>query len=123
MKRVGKISSTTPAGKIISAVFMIFLLLLLTCINQFLFSASNKSTVAVSWNCNDEDPGPCYPNGPAGPDEKSPDAPVSINEEYIHEHAGVENPFLSNALFEHMIHEADKLSAVHFEILSPPPNV
>jgi hypothetical protein len=122
MKRLGKISSKTPVGKIISAITMIFLLGLLTCINQFIFGSSDKPSVAVSWSCDDEDPGPCFPNGPAGPDEKSPDAPVSINEEYIHEHAGVENPFLSNALFEHMIHEADKLRVVHFEILYPPPN-
>jgi hypothetical protein len=122
MNPVRKISQNITAGKIVSALSMIFLLAFLTCINQFIYGSSNKSSVGVSWNCGDDEPGPCYPNGPAGPDEKSPDAPVSINEEYIHEHGVPVNPFWANALFEHMIHEADKLRVVHFEILYPPPN-
>ena len=122
MNQVRKISGITKAGKLTSAVVMIFLLLFLTCINQFVYSSGGKVAASFSWNCNDEDPGPCYPNGPAGPDEKTPDAPVTLNEELIHEHESTVNPFLSNAMFEHMIHEADKLCVVHFEILSPPPN-
>jgi hypothetical protein len=122
MNTVSKISTNITAGKIISTVSMIFLLLFLTCINQFIYDSSDKDAATVSWNCNDEEPGPCYPNSPAGPDEKSPDAPVSINEEYMHEHSSPVNPFWANAIFEHMIHEADKLRVVHFEILSPPPN-
>lgn len=122
MKPVSKISRNVTARKIVSAVSMMLLLLFLTCVNQFVY-ASNQADLVTSWDCNDEDPGPCYPNGPAGPDEKSPDAPVSINEELIHFHETHESPFRANALFEHMIHQADKLCVVHFEILSPPPNV
>lgn len=122
MKSVRKISRTTYAGKIISAVWMMLLLLFMTVINQFAYGSS-KDGVAVTWNCDDEDQAPCYPNSPAGPDEKSPDAPVSINEELIHFHETPVSPFWANGLFEHMIHEADRLCAVHFEILSPPPNV
>lgn len=121
MKPVSNISRNITAGKIVSAVTMMFLLLFLTCVNQFIFG-SGKSDVAFSWNCEDEDPGPCYPNSPAGPDEKSPDAPVSINEELIHFHDTHDSPFWANSLFEHMIHQADRLCVVHFEILSPPPN-
>jgi hypothetical protein len=122
MNPVRKISTNITTGKIISAVSMILLLAFLTCINQFLYGSTDKEPAAAAWNSDDSEPGPCYPNGPAGPDEKSPDAPVSINEEYIHEYHSAANPFWANALFEHMIHEADKLRVVHFEILSPPPN-
>jgi hypothetical protein len=121
MNTVRKISTNITTGKIVSAVSMILLLVFLTCINQFLYG-SDKEPVAAAWNCDDSDPGPCYPNGPAGPDEKSPDAPVSINEEYIHEYHSAVNPFWANALFKHMIHEADKLCVVHLEIVLPPPN-
>jgi hypothetical protein len=122
MKPVSKISRNITAGKILSAVTMMLLLLFLTCVNQFVYGSS-QADVAASWNCNEEDPGPGYPNGgPAGPDEKSPDAPVSINEELIHFHETHESPFWANALFEHRIHQSDKLCVVHFEILSPPPN-
>jgi hypothetical protein len=120
MNSIRKISRKISAGKIVSAVMMMLLLVFLTCINQFIYSSPDKDDVAVAWNSNDKDPGPCYPNGPAGPDEKSPDAPVSI-EEFIHEHQSPVNPFWANALFEHLIHEADKLCVVHFEIHSPPP--
>ena len=100
---------------------MMLLLVFLTSINQFIYS-SDKDDVAVAWNADEEEPSPCYPQSPAGPDEKSPDAPVSINEEYIHDHHTDVNPFWANALFTHMIHEADKLRFVHSEIHSPPPN-
>lgn len=121
MKLVNKISGNLSAGKLVSAVSMIFLLLFLTCVNQFIYDGG-KDAVVVTWNCDDEEPGPCYPNSPAGPDEKSPDVPVSINEELMHFHETHVSPFWSNALFAHLIHEADKLRVVHFEILSPPPN-
>jgi hypothetical protein len=110
MDRVNKISRNISAGKIISAISMIFLLVFLTCVNQFIYGSCDKDAISA---CS---------NSPAGPDEKSPDAPVSINEEYIHDHESPVNPFWANALFAHMIHEADKLTVVHFEILSPPPN-
>jgi hypothetical protein len=119
MNPIRKISSNISTGKIVTAISMVFLLLFLTCVNQVIYGSSDKAS--ISWNCDDE-PGPCYPNNPAGPDEKSPDAPVSINEELIHYHESHESPFWANALFTHMIHEADKLCVVHFEILSPPPN-
>lgn len=116
-----KIPVKMPAGKVVSAAVMMLLLLFLTNVNQVIYS-SDKDSAFVSWNCDDEDSGPCLPGSPAGPDEKTPDAPVSINEEYIHHHESPVNPFLANALFEHMIHAADKLCHVHSEIHSPPPN-
>lgn len=121
MKRVSNIFRKVSAAKVLSAVTMMLLLLFMTCVNQFVYGGG-KTEVVASWDCDDEDSSPCYPNGPAGPDEKSPDAPVSINEELIHFNETHESPFWANALFEHMIHQADKLCVVHFEILSPPPN-
>jgi hypothetical protein len=120
MKPVTKISLRFVFGKLLSAVVMIFLLLFMTTVNQFVYGSSQDT--AVTWNCDEEDNGPCYPNGPAGPDEKSPDVPVSINEELIHLDETHESPFWTNALFAHMIHEADKLCVVHLESQTPPPN-
>jgi hypothetical protein len=105
----------------ISSVTMILLLLFLTTVNQFIYSDENGNA-PIAWNSEESEPGTGYPSNPAGPDEKSPDVPVSFNEEYIHDHHSGVNPFWANALFEHMIHEADKLRFVHSEIHSPPPN-
>lgn len=116
-----KISEKVPPAKWVSVLSMMLLLLFLTNVNQFIYS-SGKDSSFISWNCEDDDSRPCLPGNPAGPDEKTPDAPVSINEEYIHHHESPVNPFWANALFEHMIHAADKLCQVHSEIHSPPPN-
>ena len=113
MNTARKISNNKTAARVISAVAMMLLLLFLTCVNQFIYSSPDKDAVSVAWDGDER---------PAGPDEKSPNAPVSINEEYIHEHEWPVNPFWANALFEHKIHEADKLCVVHFDILVPPPN-
>ena len=96
------------------------LLLFLTCVNQFVYG-SGKANIVASWDCNDEDPGPCYPNGPAGPDEKSPDAPITLSEEFIHEYHNPVNPDWISMLFQHKVHEAEKLCIFHPESFSPPP--
>jgi hypothetical protein len=122
MKLAAIIGSILP-GKRFSAGCLIVLLLLLTGIN-FVIYADNSCQDSITWadsnNSPEESESGC-PGSPAGPDEKSPNAPVSINEEYIHEHAGVVNPFSINPLFEHKIHEAEKLCVVHFDLFVPPP--
>jgi hypothetical protein len=120
MKLVRKISLKVNFGKIVSAVTMIFLLLFMTTVNQFVYGASQGTE--VSCNCEEDNSNPSLPNSPAGPDEKSPDAPVSINEELIHFHEIHTSPFWTNALFTHLIHEAGKLCVVHLEYQTPPPN-
>lgn len=99
-----------------TSVAMVLLLLLLTGINYFIYAPSDPEDHIC-----EAESSATFPVSPAGPDEKSPNGPVNINEEYVHDHESPVNPFLANALFEHMIHEADKLCFVHFELISPPP--
>jgi len=99
-----------------TSVAMALLLLLLTGINYFIYAPSDPDDLLY-----EAESTATIPGSPTGPDEKSPTGPVSINEEYVHDHESPVNPFWANALFEHMIHEADKLCVVHFELVSPPP--
>ena len=122
MKRTGKYYRSN-AGKIILSAGLILLLVFLTSVNFFLYPSSEKSvkSVVCATDIPDEESSRDLPNSPAGPDEKSPNAPVSVTEEYVHEHDNPINPLLMNAIFQHMVHETEKLQVVHFEILSPPP--
>jgi hypothetical protein len=121
MKLVSHQTNFVSAGRIVSAVTMICLLLFLTCANQFVYSGE-KDTVSANCNGSGDDRSPVFPNSPAGPDEKSPDAPVSVNEELMHYHETHVNPFLANHRLEHGAHQADKLCVVHLEQQTPPPN-
>lgn len=112
---------TSPAVRAILSVGLMCLLLLLTSINFFIYSGDARVHVEFSCLQADED---CSSQGnpnPAGPDEKSPGGPITIQEEYIHEGEGSVDPYWINALFRHKIHAAEQLKLVHFEIISPPP--
>ena len=105
---------------------MMLLLLWITGIN-FLYLSKNKcaSLVSCCTDTNeDEDSGTTCDNGsPAGPDEKSPDAPISVTEEFIHEIHNTVNPLWVDMFFQHKVHEAEKLCVVHKELFTPPPEV
>ncbi|WEK36601.1 MAG: hypothetical protein P0Y53_03730 [Candidatus Pseudobacter hemicellulosilyticus] len=101
---------------------MMLLLLWLTSINFFIYASADNTHKVVSLQGQGEEESPeTFPCNPSGPDEKSPGNPVSLTEEYIHDAAHAEHPSWIDALFQHMIHEAEQLSIVHFELLSPPP--
>lgn len=111
--------------KPLTAVGMILLLLWLTSVNFLYLSSKNPGTLIVCLNNSGEDEGSAcnYPGSPAGPDEKSPDAPISIIEEFIHEHHHAVNSLWTDKLFQHKVHEAEKLCVVHPESFSPPPEI
>src|SRR5689334_18445792 len=113
MKRAGKYYQSN-AGKIILSAGLILLLIFLTSVNFFLYPSPGKSVKAVvcATGSGDEESSRDLPNSPAGPDEKSPNAPVSITEEYVHEHDNPVNPLWMNAIFRHMVHETEKLQVV-----------
>lgn len=102
------------------SVFMIGLIMLLTNANYFIYP-SVADTAVVELTESDPAPGMPTTGSPAGPDEKSPNAPVSFNEEYVHKQEDLHNPFWTNHMFQYMIQQSEKLDVVHFEILSPPP--
>lgn len=102
---------------------MMLLLTLLTSMNFFVYAGDNSS-IKYGWMTSNEEESPetCNPcSQPAGPDEKAPNKPVSVNEEYIHEGPEVDHPFWIDPLFAHKIHESEKLQIVHYELITPPP--
>ena len=122
MRQASKKYQAVPLRKIFPAVGMMLLLLLLTSMNFFIY-ASPDSAIKISWAPTNEEESPetNSPCSPAGPDEKAPNKPVSVNEEYIHEGPDVDHPFGLESMFTHKIHEAEKLQIVHFELITPPP--
>ena len=108
-------------GKYISVCFMALLLIFLTCINYFLYSSSPIETGVVKTQPGSDAPSAADFPFPAGPDEKSPDAPVNINEEYVHENHQPAHNNPGESMILHKIHEAEKLCIVHTEQFSPPP--
>jgi hypothetical protein len=118
---IKKYCQSNPGKRLLSISFII-LLLFLTSANYFLYSSPGKAGNIIAWSDGgNEEPSTGFQNSPAGPDEKSPDTPVSVTEEYVHEHDSPVNPLWTNAIFQHMIHATEKLRVVHFELLSPPP--
>lgn len=122
MKQASKKYQSVPPRRIIATVGMMLLLLLLTSMNFFIY-ASPDAPIKTCWSAtNDEEsPETSNPCSPTGPDEKAPNKPVSVNEEYIHEGPDLDHPFWIDPLFAHKIHEAEKLRIVHFELVTPPP--
>ncbi|WP_276480674.1 hypothetical protein [Paraflavitalea pollutisoli] len=110
--------------RVIPAISMMLLLTLLTSMNFFIYTAKDAAAES-SWTATNEEESPesSNPCSPAGPDEKAPNKPVSVNEEYIHEGPDLDHPFWIDPLFAHKIHEAEKLQIVHSELLTPPPKV
>lgn len=105
------------------SVFLMGLLLFLTVLNYFVYSGDRDDIdlAGIVLSADDEQSAAAVGN-PAGPDEKSPDAPVSVNEEFIHKHTELTNPSWTNYFFKYMVADAEKLHVTHFEILSPPPD-
>ncbi len=58
---------------------------------------------------------------PAGPDEKSPNAPFSFSEEYLHEDDLIIAGHFFNEIYLHKIYQSSLIDLYHYELLSPPP--
>jgi hypothetical protein len=122
MDKIIQKTYTVSVAKRIVACVMMLLLLWITGIN-FLYLSKNVGSVLIT--CidagGDEDSSGDCNSSPAGPDEKSPDAPITISEEFIHECHNSVNPDWINMFFQHKVHEAEKLCIFHPEYFSPPP--
>lgn len=123
MKGIRKDYYTVSVAKRFVAYAMMLLLVWITSVN-FLYLSKDTSKALVT--CidvdGDEDSGSdCNNANPAGPDEKSPDAPITISEEFIHTYHNPVNPDWINTFFQHKVHEAEKLCIFHPESFSPPP--
>jgi hypothetical protein len=116
--KAGNNKKYSSLGKSFLAVGLMLLLLFLTSINFFVYSSGQEQAELVLNTGAEEDSSPC---SPSGPDEKPPANPISVNEEYLHGHDEISDPFLINKLFVHMVTASEKIELVHFELLSPPP--
>lgn len=123
MTKAIKIQHNQTVAKKIIATVMMLLLLWITGINFLYLSKDGGSALITCIDADgdgDEDTSDCNTN-PAGPDEKSPDAPITITEEFIHEYHNPVNPHWVSWYFQHKVHEAEKLCIFHPESFSPPP--
>jgi hypothetical protein len=120
-KKIQKVYTVSVAKRIVACAMML-LLLWITGINFLYLSKDTGSSLitCIDTDGDEESSSDCNSN-PAGPDEKSPDAPISITEEFIHEYHSPVNPDWTNMLFQHKVHEAEKLCIFHPESFSPPP--
>ena len=122
-KRIRKDYYTVSIAKRFVAITMMLLLVWITSVN-FLYLSKDlgPSLIACIDTDGDEDSGnDCNNGNPAGPDEKSPDAPLTISEEFLHTYHNPVNPDWINTFFQHKVHEAEKLCIFHPESFSPPP--
>jgi hypothetical protein len=113
---------TVSVAKRIVAGAMVLLLLWITGIN-FLYLSKDAGSILITCidGDGDEDNGADCNSSPAGPDEKSPDAPITVSEEFLHVYHNTVNPNWINMFFQHKVHEAEKLCIFHPESFSPPP--
>lgn len=110
--------------KRVVAIAMMLLLVWITGINFLYLVKGSKAALVTCIDTNDDDDAKTDCNGnsnPAGPDEKSPDAPITLSEEFIHEYHNPVDPLWTNMLFKHKVHEAEKLCIFHPDLFTPPP--
>lgn len=108
--------------EIFSVVLMTACLLFLTAVNFFLYpqhfdTESSLLAATNAQNRSEELP------APIPTEEKSTESGLSLMEELLHEHHLLTELTALNKIFQHIIAEADKLQIVHFELLSPPPEM
>jgi hypothetical protein len=97
---------------------MSFCLLLLTGINFILYPQNNNS---ITWNINSTGDigGEEAPQVPT--EEKSSENSNTVQEDFLNEHDSVYWLF-PQILLLHNLMSADKIQAIHFELISPPPD-
>jgi len=107
------------------AVIMMALLLLLTCMNYFVFplddSDKQHSSIVAADGASESFPDENKPS-PTGPDEKAPGNPVSISEEYLHDQNETDDSFSDN-LIHQLLLVCNKVHPPHTELITPPPDL
>jgi len=103
-----------------AAFFFSFLLLLLTAMNFLVYGLDNTENRMTAMLCGSEEQAP---SNPAGPDEKTPVNAASFLEEYLHEPLQMADLYWSPVSSQYSIAALAKLDLVHFEIVSPPPDL
>lgn len=109
-------ASKQSIGKIVTAIVLCFSLLFLTAANFFVY-ADYYFEKNISWS---GDAGEKQCAGPVEENSKSCKGPT-VTEEYLHDkHFLHELSWLASSI-RHRIMDAEKLTVIHYEIVSPPP--
>lgn len=101
--------------KMFSAGLLFSCMLLLTCSTFFIYTFCSSAEVEILSDLNNEE------KIPSSPEEKSSNN-ISIQEEYVHDTYHENDDLAFSNLTHHTIINTWKLSIVHFELLSPPPD-
>lgn len=124
MSKLNKISPVFLNGKLFSVLLLVFLLLLLTCVNYFIYPINQERGISCTTPGPDKDADEDnIPVCPTPTEEKSPSAGFSILEEFLHENHPAIGGSRFNKLFLHKVAESTKLQVIHYELLSPPPEL
>jgi len=110
------ISTESNALKMFSTGLLFSCLMLLTCTNFIIYTFGNAVEVEFMSDFSGEE------KMPATPEEKSTNNSITIQEEYVHDTDYEIHNLAFNHRTHHTIIEASKLSIVHFELISPPPD-
>lgn len=103
--------------KMFSATLLISCLLFLTCSNYFLYTFCNSAEVELLSDLPGEE------NMPIAPEEKSTNNSISIQEEYVHDSDHENDNLAFDKRTRQTIIDIAELRAMHFELVSPPPDV
>jgi len=105
-------------SKLLSVLLLSGCLLFLTGINFFIYTNSPGHEISSLFSGSDDEEQPSTPV-----EEKAPSGTnTSIQEEFLHEKHSLHDITWLEVLTNHRIHDAGKLTIVHFELVSPPPD-
>ena len=118
MTAIKKISAKRVV-KVLSALIMFCCLFFLTGVNFVVFPQFEKTTSSSSNIPGKQD------NDPSAPvEEKSSSTNnLTVQEEYLHEKHSFKEIESLEAIIQHQVLAVEKLQVVHFELISPPPEV
>jgi hypothetical protein len=120
VKKTNNISLKENLLKYTAALIMCSCMVFLTGIN-FIVYGSHAKTICITAATTEELPDESTPEKPV--EEKPASNNVSIQEEYVHElHSLYNTVTVDNTLKYSLLDEA-RLTIVHFELVSPPPDI
>ena len=121
LKNKNDISFKNELLRYVAAIVMCSCLLFLTGINFIVYSADTK-TISIALDTSGDNTSDEIPSEKPV-EEKSSTSSVSIQEEYVHEMHSLQNNAGADIALNYSLLDEAKLSIVHFELISPPPDL
>lgn len=117
-KQINNKHSQVPITKIFTAIFLCMSLLFLTAANFFVY-ADYHFEKKITWSADENERQAANPVEEHSKCCKGP----TVTEEYLHDkHFLHELSWLASSI-HHLITDKEKLSVIHYDIISPPPKV